>query len=205
MKAHETPSGTRMMWKARVNAICARAHGTGSTAATSTAPPSIAFTSRFSLASVRPVVPCPLPGTGPAAAARRRSGGTGSRPARPRPGLRACGRNPVRRTPHTHDHDVFGVQHGDLLTRDRSLRRCLGPGIVPFGGKTQPHRLRDAMPVTLRSRSRSGPPSRPVSTGWVIVVPHPHGGRASQPYAVAPWWSRRQLVETDAEVRMSGV
>src|SRR4051812_4079572 len=33
MKAHETPSGTRMMWKPRVNAIWDRAHGTGSTAA----------------------------------------------------------------------------------------------------------------------------------------------------------------------------
>jgi len=33
MNAHETPSGTRMMWKARVNAICERAHGTGFTAA----------------------------------------------------------------------------------------------------------------------------------------------------------------------------
>ena len=32
MNAHDTPSGTRMMWKASVNAICARAHGTGSTA-----------------------------------------------------------------------------------------------------------------------------------------------------------------------------
>ena len=31
MNAHETPSGTRMMWKASVNAICARAQGTGST------------------------------------------------------------------------------------------------------------------------------------------------------------------------------
>jgi hypothetical protein len=31
MKAHETPSGTKMMWKASVNAICARAHGTGLT------------------------------------------------------------------------------------------------------------------------------------------------------------------------------
>ena len=30
--AHDTPSGTRMMWKASVNAICARAHGTGLTA-----------------------------------------------------------------------------------------------------------------------------------------------------------------------------
>jgi hypothetical protein len=32
MKAHETPNGTRMMWNAKVNAIWARAHGTGSTA-----------------------------------------------------------------------------------------------------------------------------------------------------------------------------
>ena len=32
MNAHDTPSGTRMMWNARVNAICARAHGTGFTA-----------------------------------------------------------------------------------------------------------------------------------------------------------------------------
>src|SRR3954467_7897167 len=31
MAAQETPSGTRMMWKASVKAICARAHGTGST------------------------------------------------------------------------------------------------------------------------------------------------------------------------------
>ena len=30
MKAQETPSGTRMMWKASVNAICERAQGTGS-------------------------------------------------------------------------------------------------------------------------------------------------------------------------------
>ena len=42
-----------MMWKARVNAICARAHGTGSTAATSTALLSKACTSI-------------LPGVGPA-------------------------------------------------------------------------------------------------------------------------------------------
>jgi hypothetical protein len=34
MKAHETPSGTRMMWKASVKAICDLAQGTGSTAAT---------------------------------------------------------------------------------------------------------------------------------------------------------------------------
>ena len=34
MNAHDTPSGTRMMWKPRVNAICERAHGTGSTAST---------------------------------------------------------------------------------------------------------------------------------------------------------------------------
>ena len=32
MNAHDTPSGTRMMWHARVNAICTRAHGTGFTA-----------------------------------------------------------------------------------------------------------------------------------------------------------------------------
>ncbi len=32
MTAHDTPSGTRMMWKASVNAICDRAHGTGSIA-----------------------------------------------------------------------------------------------------------------------------------------------------------------------------
>ena len=32
MHAHDTPSGTRMMCAASVNAICARAHGTGSTA-----------------------------------------------------------------------------------------------------------------------------------------------------------------------------
>ena len=31
MNAHDTPSGTRMMWNASVNAICDRAHGTGST------------------------------------------------------------------------------------------------------------------------------------------------------------------------------
>ena len=29
MNAHDTPSGTRMMWNASVNAICDRAHGTG--------------------------------------------------------------------------------------------------------------------------------------------------------------------------------
>src|SRR3954468_14100204 len=34
MNAHDTPRGTRMMWKPRVNAICDRAHGTGSTAMT---------------------------------------------------------------------------------------------------------------------------------------------------------------------------
>src|ERR1700710_777664 len=32
--AHDTPSGTRMMWNASVNAICERAHGTGLTAST---------------------------------------------------------------------------------------------------------------------------------------------------------------------------
>jgi hypothetical protein len=32
MKAHDTPSGTTTMWHASVNAICARDHGTGSTA-----------------------------------------------------------------------------------------------------------------------------------------------------------------------------
>src|SRR4029078_43884 len=32
MNAPDTPSGTRMMWAASVNAICARAHGTGFTA-----------------------------------------------------------------------------------------------------------------------------------------------------------------------------
>src|SRR5436190_11039589 len=32
MNAHETPRGTRMMWNPSVNAICERAHGTGSTA-----------------------------------------------------------------------------------------------------------------------------------------------------------------------------
>ena len=31
---HATPSGTRTMWNASVNAICARAHGTGFTAST---------------------------------------------------------------------------------------------------------------------------------------------------------------------------
>ena len=30
MTAQDTPSGTRMMWVASVNAICARAQGTGS-------------------------------------------------------------------------------------------------------------------------------------------------------------------------------
>ena len=39
MNAHDTPSGTRMMWKARVNAICERAHGTGFTAALTVARP----------------------------------------------------------------------------------------------------------------------------------------------------------------------
>src|SRR3954464_14711670 len=39
MKAHETPSGTKMMWNARVKAICERAHGTGSTASTGPASP----------------------------------------------------------------------------------------------------------------------------------------------------------------------
>src|SRR6478735_11886663 len=32
MNAHDTPSGTRMMWNASVNAIWARAQGTGFTA-----------------------------------------------------------------------------------------------------------------------------------------------------------------------------
>ncbi len=32
MNAHDTPSGTRMMWNPSVNAICERAHGTGFTA-----------------------------------------------------------------------------------------------------------------------------------------------------------------------------
>src|SRR5262245_1690096 len=36
--AHDTPKGTRMMWKANVKAIWARAHGTGSTAASIEAP-----------------------------------------------------------------------------------------------------------------------------------------------------------------------
>src|SRR5688572_20219201 len=40
MNAHDTPSGTRMMWQASVNAICARAHGTGFTASRAcTSPP----------------------------------------------------------------------------------------------------------------------------------------------------------------------
>src|SRR3954447_14634344 len=34
MKAHDTPRGTRMMWNPSVNAIWARAQGTGSTAST---------------------------------------------------------------------------------------------------------------------------------------------------------------------------
>src|SRR5690242_3985780 len=38
MNAHDTPSGTRMMWKASVKAIWDRAHGTGFTAATVTRP-----------------------------------------------------------------------------------------------------------------------------------------------------------------------
>src|SRR3954447_17922816 len=45
MKAHDTPSGTRMMWNIRVNAICALAQGTGSTAASTTVPPNVAITS----------------------------------------------------------------------------------------------------------------------------------------------------------------
>src|SRR3954449_3956355 len=36
MNDQETPSGTRMMWNARVKAIWDRAHGTGFTAAAST-------------------------------------------------------------------------------------------------------------------------------------------------------------------------
>ena len=34
MNAHDTPSGTRMMWKASVKAIWDLAHGTGFTAST---------------------------------------------------------------------------------------------------------------------------------------------------------------------------
>ena len=44
MKAHDTPSGTKMMWNINVNAICALAHGTGSTAASTTVPPNVANT-----------------------------------------------------------------------------------------------------------------------------------------------------------------
>src|SRR3954471_10604623 len=45
MNAHDTPSGTRMMWNIKVNAICALAHGTGSTAARTAVPPNVAITS----------------------------------------------------------------------------------------------------------------------------------------------------------------
>jgi hypothetical protein len=38
------PSGTRMMWNIRVNAICALAHGTGSTAASTAVPPNVTIT-----------------------------------------------------------------------------------------------------------------------------------------------------------------
>src|SRR4051794_9347609 len=34
--AQHPPNGTKMMWNANVNAICDRAHGTGSTASTET-------------------------------------------------------------------------------------------------------------------------------------------------------------------------
>jgi hypothetical protein len=44
MKAHDTPSGTRMMWNIKVNAICALAHGTGSTAASTAVSPNVAIT-----------------------------------------------------------------------------------------------------------------------------------------------------------------
>ena len=33
-----------MMWNIKVNAICARAHGTGSTAASTAVPPNVAIT-----------------------------------------------------------------------------------------------------------------------------------------------------------------
>src|SRR5687768_11626528 len=47
MNAHDTPSGTKMMWKASVNAICARAHGTGFTCKMAVSAPSVAvMTSR---------------------------------------------------------------------------------------------------------------------------------------------------------------
>src|SRR4051794_24804870 len=44
MNAHDTPSGTKMMWNIKVNAICALAHGTGSTAARTAVPPNVAIT-----------------------------------------------------------------------------------------------------------------------------------------------------------------
>ncbi|HWI23200.1 MAG TPA: hypothetical protein VNT22_11385 [Baekduia sp.] len=43
MKAQDTPSGTRMIWNIKVNAICALAQGTGSTA-NAAIPPNVAFT-----------------------------------------------------------------------------------------------------------------------------------------------------------------
>jgi hypothetical protein len=56
MNAHDTPSGTKMMWKARVNAICARAHGTGFTWKTAASALSVAVMTSPSLADV------PIPG-----------------------------------------------------------------------------------------------------------------------------------------------
>src|SRR5688572_24167101 len=43
MNAHDTPSGTRMMWNIKVNAICALAQGTGSTPASTSVPPNVAI------------------------------------------------------------------------------------------------------------------------------------------------------------------
>src|SRR3954469_15082809 len=51
MKAQETPSGTRMMWKARVNAICERAHGTGSAVETAATTWTASFTITSSVSS----------------------------------------------------------------------------------------------------------------------------------------------------------
>src|SRR5215475_337198 len=51
MKAHDTPSGTRMMWNASVNAIWPRAHGTGLTASTFTRATS---STRETFSEVRP-------------------------------------------------------------------------------------------------------------------------------------------------------
>jgi hypothetical protein len=43
-KTHIMRSGTRMMRNIRVNAICALAHGTGSTAASTAVPPNVTIT-----------------------------------------------------------------------------------------------------------------------------------------------------------------